>query len=60
MKIELIRQKEWDKTWFKVITDDPYSCKFFFKEEEAEAYYENVIQQKLEPPVFTTLKSIEI
>ena len=60
MKIELIKQEEWDLTWFKVVTDDPYSCKFFQKEEEAEKYYNIVLQSSIKPPVFTTIKSIEI
>jgi len=60
MKVELIKQEEWDRTWFKVVTDDPYSCKFFHKEEDAEKHYNDVIQSNLKPPVLTTIKSIEI
>jgi len=60
MKIELIKQEEWDRTWFKVETNDPYTVKFFFKEEDAEKHYNDLIQNSIKPPVLTTIKEIEI
>jgi len=60
MKIELIKQEEWDQTWFKVVTDDPYSCKFFRTEEEAKTHFNADHQNSIKPPVLTTIQSIEI
>ena len=60
MKIELIKSEEWDKTFFKVITDDPYSAKYFLKEEEAQNHYDNIVANGKKPPVLTVLKSTEI
>jgi hypothetical protein len=60
MKIELIKQEEWDQTWFKVVIDDPYSCKFFTKEEEALKHYNAIVNHSISGPVLTILKSVEI
>lgn len=59
MKIELLKEVGWDKTWYFTKVDG-IPDHYYLVEKEAEARYSELLNNAKTPPVIETLKSEEI
>ena len=59
MKIELLKEVDWDKTWYFTKIDGVVDH-YYLKEEEAQERYNTLLGHSKQPPVIELLKSEEI